>query len=283
MTGDNGTRVALTIAGSDSGGGAGVQADLKTFSAHGVFGTSAVTAVTAQNTVGVDAVEVMPASLVARQIVTVVEDIGAHAVKTGMLATASIIGYRLREARLELGVEKTVVDPVMVAKSGDRLLELSAITALRDELIPRAFVVTPNLPEAESLVGFPCEDETSIRAAARRLVEMGAKAVVIKGGHGGGDESRRRLVHRPQLSRVPRSAGSYAQHARDWLYVLGCDCGAPRARRGARRRGGRREDLPDRGAVPRHRRGRGAWSRRSLRWDDAVVQRITLWDASGLS
>jgi hydroxymethylpyrimidine/phosphomethylpyrimidine kinase len=180
--------VALTIAGSDSGGGAGIQADLKTFAAHGVYGTSAVTAVTAQNTVGVRAVEELSPSLVGAQIDAVAGDIGVDAAKTGMLSSSAIIevvATKLGEHRLD----KVVVDPVMVAKSGDRLLEASAIQALRDRLLPRALVVTPNLPEAETLVGFPLDGEEAVRRAAERLVEMGAGAAVVKGGHGGGAES----------------------------------------------------------------------------------------------
>jgi len=180
--------VALTIAGSDSGGGAGIQADLKTFAAHGVYGTSAITAVTAQNTEAVTGVETMSAEFVALQITAVLEDIGVDAAKTGMLATADII--RVTAEKLEEHhIEKTVVDPVMVSKSGDRLLEASAVETLKKELVPRAYVVTPNLPEAEALVGFAVDHEDAIKGAARQIVEMGAKAVVIKGGHAGGEES----------------------------------------------------------------------------------------------
>jgi hydroxymethylpyrimidine/phosphomethylpyrimidine kinase len=187
--------VALTIAGSDSGGGAGIQADLKTFAAHGVFGTSAVTAVTAQNTVAVTGIEVLSPELVGLQIDAVVSDIGVDAVKTGMLSSRSlieIVARKLEEHRLE----KAVVDPVMVAKSGARLLDPGAVDALAGALLPRAFVVTPNLPEAESLVGFPLEDEASILEAAKRIVEMGAKAALVKGGHGRGEESVDVLYYR---------------------------------------------------------------------------------------
>ncbi|MGH9320424.1 MAG: bifunctional hydroxymethylpyrimidine kinase/phosphomethylpyrimidine kinase [Vicinamibacteria bacterium] len=180
--------VALTIAGSDSGGGAGIQADLKTFSAHGVFGTSAITAVTAQNTVAVTGVEELSPDLVGRQIDAVVDDIGVDAAKTGMLSCRSIIEVVARKLK-EHRIEKTVVDPVMVAKSGARLLDPSAVAALGRDLIPLAYLVTPNLPEAARLVGFPVEDETTIVRAAKRLVDMGARAALIKGGHGSGDES----------------------------------------------------------------------------------------------
>ncbi len=200
-------KVALTIAGSDSGGGAGIQADLKTFAAHGVFGTSALTAVTAQNTVEVTGIEELSPEIVGLQIDAVATDIGVDAVKTGMLSSRSlieIVARKLEEHRLE----KTVVDPVMVAKSGARLLDPGAVAALAGELLPRALVVTPNLPEAESLVGFPVEDEASILEAAKRIVEMGARAALVKGGHGGGEESVDVLYYRGRFRyyRAPRIA-----------------------------------------------------------------------------
>jgi hydroxymethylpyrimidine/phosphomethylpyrimidine kinase len=199
--------VAMTVAGSDSGGGAGIQADLKTFAAHGVYGTSVVTAVTAQNTVTVSGVEEVSASLVGAQIDAVATDIGADAVKTGMLSSRAII--EVVAAKLaEHGLDKLVVDPVMVAKSGDRLLKESAVQALREHLIPRALVVTPNLPEAETLVGFPLDDEDAIRRAAERLVAMGARAAIVKGGHGQGEESVDLLYwdRRFRAFRAPRVA-----------------------------------------------------------------------------
>jgi len=197
--------VALTIAGSDSGGGAGIQADLKTFAAHGVFGTSAVTAVTAQNTVAVTGIEELSPELVGLQIDAVVSDIGVDAVKTGMLSSRGlieVIARKLEEHRLE----KIVVDPVMVAKSGARLLDPGAVEALAGLLLPRALVVTPNLPEAASLVGFPLEDEGSILEAAKRIVDMGAKAALVKGGHGRGPESVDVLYYRGRFRhyRAPR-------------------------------------------------------------------------------
>ncbi len=178
--------VAMTIAGSDSGGGAGIQADLKTFAAHGVYGTSAIAAITAQNTRTVAGVSQLTPEMIGLQVDTVFEDIVVDAVKTGMLATSPIIEVVARKLG-ELRVDKVVVDPVMVSKSGDRLLQPEAVKSLRNELVPRALLVTPNLPEAEALVGFPLRDETSIHAAARRIVEMGARAVVVKGGHATGD------------------------------------------------------------------------------------------------
>ena len=173
---------ALTIAGSDSGGGAGIQADLKTFAAFGVYGASAVTAVTAQNTREVSDWLAMPPDLVAKQIDAVLSDIGADAVKTGMLANAGIIETVAAKIR-EHGVENLVVDPVMVAKGGHKLLEDEAVDALVRELLPLALVVTPNLPEAEVLTNRTIASWDDARGAAAQLVEMGARAVVIKGGH----------------------------------------------------------------------------------------------------
>ncbi len=174
--------VALTIAGSDSGGGAGIQADLKTFAALGVYGTSAITAITAQNTLRVAQVFELPPDLVAAQIDAVMTDIGADAVKTGMLANAAIIEAVAAKLR-EHGPRPLVVDPVMVAKSGDRLLREDAVAALREQLLPLATVLTPNLPEAEVLLGRPLATWDDVRAGARELVAMGAQAVVMKGGH----------------------------------------------------------------------------------------------------
>lgn len=182
------TRVprAMTIAGSDSGGGAGIQADLKTFAAFGVYGTSAITAITAQNTLRVTAVHELPPEMVAAQIDAIVKDIGVDAAKTGMLANASII-EAVAEKVKEHGIEKLVVDPVMVAKSGDPLLRTEAVQALRGKLLPLAYVITPNLPEAEVLVGRRLESEEEIREAAKEIHKMGPKFVVIKGGHRTGD------------------------------------------------------------------------------------------------
>lgn len=173
---------ALTIAGSDSGGGAGIQADLKTFSAFGVFGMSALTAVTAQNSLGVHGVHELPPEFVARQIDAVLGDFGADAVKTGMLASAPIVravAARLRAHR----VERLVVDPVMVAKSGDPLLQPDARGALIAEILPLALVVTPNLDEAAALAGMPVETPAEMREAARRIHALGPRAVLVKGGH----------------------------------------------------------------------------------------------------
>ena len=173
---------ALTIAGSDSGGGAGIQADLKTFAAMGVYGTSAITAVTAQNTLGVTDWLAMPEQLVAEQIDAVLGDIGADAVKTGMLANAAIIETVASKLR-EHGVTNLVVDPVMVAKGGAKLLEDDAVEALIRDLLPMALVVTPNIPESEVLTGLRIQSWDGMRAAAEKIVAMGARAVVVKGGH----------------------------------------------------------------------------------------------------
>src|SRR6266581_3172739 len=162
---------AMTIAGSDSGGGAGIQADLKTFLALGVYGTSAITAITAQNTLGVRSVHEIPTEIIADQIDAVVEDIGVDAAKTGMLSSAEIIvtvADRIRHWRLE----RLVVDPVMVATSGDRLLREDAVQALIQDLLPLAALLTPNLPEAEVLVGRHLESDAEIRQAARDILDL---------------------------------------------------------------------------------------------------------------
>lgn len=172
----------LTIAGSDSSGGAGIQADLKTFTVFGVYGMTAITAVTAQHTRGVLRVEVLPAEMVREQIDAVVEDIGVDAVKTGMLATAEIVravADRVRQHRLT----PLVVDPVMVAQSGARLLAPDACDVLKDALLPSATLVTPNLPEAEVLAGHRIDSRADMQRAAERIVASGAKACLVKGGH----------------------------------------------------------------------------------------------------
>ncbi len=179
---------ALTIAGSDSGGGAGIQADLKTFAAFGVYGASAVTAITAQNTLGVQAIHEVPAEVVAAQIDAVLSDIGADAVKTGMLSSTAIIEVVADRLRA-YGVTRLVVDPVMVAKSGDRLLRDDAVAALRELLLPLAEVVTPNAGEAGVLAGMEVVDGDSAREAARRIHALGPRLVIVKGGHLGGERS----------------------------------------------------------------------------------------------
>jgi hydroxymethylpyrimidine/phosphomethylpyrimidine kinase len=175
-------KTALTIAGSDSGGGAGIQADLKTFAAHGVFGTSAITALTAQNTLGVQGVFELPADFVGRQIDSVASDIGADAVKIGMLSNAAIIAVVAAKIA-EHALGPVVLDPVMVAKGGDALLRDDAKDSLIRILLPRATIVTPNIPEAEALCGFAIAGLDGMRQAARAILALGPKAVIVKGGH----------------------------------------------------------------------------------------------------
>ena len=182
-----GMRTALTIAGSDSGAGAGIQADLKTFAAHGVYGTSAITALTAQNTVGVSAIHVAPDDIVTAQIEAVAGDIGCDAVKTGMLANSTIV-EAVAAAIESMELPNLVVDPVMVAKSGDHLLDDEAVHALRWTLLRLARVVTPNIPEAEVLAKMTVRTRDDMREAARRIAMLKPGAVVIKGGHLPGPE-----------------------------------------------------------------------------------------------
>lgn len=204
---------ALTIAGSDSGAGAGIQADLKTFAALGVYGTSAITAITAQNTERITQILELPPELVAAQIDAVIQDIGTHALKTGMLAKAAIIDVvveKIREHRLQ----NLVVDPVIVATSGDTLLRDDAIEALRSKLIPLAEIITPNLSEAGRLTGMQLKSKKDLREAAKRIVEMGARSVVIKGGHRKGsatdlfyDGKKFRELRAPRV-RTPHTHGT---------------------------------------------------------------------------
>jgi hydroxymethylpyrimidine/phosphomethylpyrimidine kinase len=179
---------AMTIAGSDSGGGAGIQADLKTFAAHGVYGTSVLTAVTAQNTREVLAIAEVPEEVIVLEIDGVMSDIGTDAAKTGMLSSPTIIEV-VTDRVIAWGITKLVVDPVMVAKSGDRLLHGSAVASLRDRLLPIALIVTPNIPEAEVLSGLTIATEADRQEAARIISALGPKYVVIKGGHRDGDPS----------------------------------------------------------------------------------------------
>lgn len=225
----------LTIAGSDSGGGAGIQADLKTFAAHGGYGMSVIAALTAQNTREVRAVLATPPEMVAAQIDAVLEDIGADAVKIGMLANAAIIRTVAERLRFHLGGTgvPVVLDPVMIAKSGDRLLREDAVQALRDDLLPLATLVTPNLPELEALTGLPVETESERLRAAEALASRGP-AVLAKGGHAEGDEVTDLLLEGGRIHRFrhPR------QHTRS-THGTGCTLSsAIAARLGAG------EDLP---------------------------------------
>jgi len=183
------TPIALTIAGSDSSGGAGIQADLKTFAALGVYGASVITALTAQNTTGVSGIHQVPAEFVTAQIDAVFSDLTVGAVKIGMVAQLASIDA------ITAGLKRwlpnyVVLDPVMVATSGDRLLAAEAIEALRRKLVPYASIITPNLPEAAALLDEPvAESEAAVEHQGKRLLAIGCRAVLIKGGHGQGDES----------------------------------------------------------------------------------------------
>jgi hydroxymethylpyrimidine/phosphomethylpyrimidine kinase len=196
------TAIAVTIAGSDSGGGAGIQADLKTFSALGVYGASVIAALTAQNTRGVTGIHDVPAAFVTAQIDAVFSDLAVNAVKIGMLSHPDTI------AAVAGGLEKykqrkIVLDPVMVAASGDRLLKPEAVETLRRALIPNALVITPNLPEAAALLDAPmAQNESEMQAQGEKLLSLGAKAVLMKGGHGSGAESVDLLVERNSVARL---------------------------------------------------------------------------------
>jgi hydroxymethylpyrimidine/phosphomethylpyrimidine kinase len=189
----------LSIAGSDSGGGAGIQADLKTFSAIGCFGMTVITALTAQNTTGVAGIHAVPPAFAASQLDAIYSDIGADAVKIGMLYSAELIrvvAERLRSYQ----ADNIVLDPVMVAQSGDKLVEDDAIAAIKNDLMPLATVVTPNVPEAEVLCGHRLENPAQIEAAAKILSGFGSRSMLIKGGHGEGSESTD-LLYFPQEDR----------------------------------------------------------------------------------
>ncbi|KQO79237.1 MULTISPECIES: bifunctional hydroxymethylpyrimidine kinase/phosphomethylpyrimidine kinase [unclassified Methylobacterium] len=184
------TFIAVTIAGSDSSGGAGIQADLKTFAALRVYGASVVTALTAQNTRGVQAIHDVPADFVTAQIDSVFSDLAVGAVKIGMLSQVATIEAVAAGLARHAGRIPIVLDPVMVATSGDRLISEAAVEALRRHLLPLADLVTPNLPETATLIGEPtAETENAAVAQGRRLLAIGARAVLVKGGHGEGDES----------------------------------------------------------------------------------------------
>lgn len=195
------TAIALTIAGSDSSGGAGIQADLKTFSALGVFGASVITAVTAQNTKGVTAIHDVPADIIAAQLDAVFSDLAIGAVKIGMLSSAAVI-EAVVAGLARWRPHAIVLDPVMIASSGDRLLAPQAVDVLRRALIPQALVITPNLPEAAALLDAPlATTEDDMRVQAERLLALGPKAVLIKGGHGQGPESVDLLVEPAHMVR----------------------------------------------------------------------------------
>ena len=191
----------LIVAGSDSGGGAGIQADIKAVTAMNGFAATAITALTAQNTEGVHGVVPIEPAFIAQQIEVVLTDIGADALKTGMLHSAEVIGVVASSLKKHAPGVPLVVDPVMVAKGGHRLLLSEAEAALRDMLLPMAALITPNLPEAEVLAGFPVRNEADMRRAAERLAQLGARAVLLKGGHLEGDTVVDLLLHDGRVER----------------------------------------------------------------------------------
>ena len=196
--------VALTVAGSDSGGGAGIQADLKTFAALGVYGASVLTALTAQNTLGVQAVHAVPAAFVVRQLDSVLDDLAVAAIKVGMIADAEVAAALADALRARAAGLPVVLDPVMVATSGDSLIASEAVAVLRERLIPLAALLTPNLPEAAALLGEAiAEGEEAAAGQGRRLLALGPGAVLVKGGHGTGPESVDLLVTRDGVRRLP--------------------------------------------------------------------------------
>lgn len=209
--------IAVTIAGSDSSGGAGIQADLKTFSALGVYGASVITALTAQNTLGVTAIHDAPPDFITAQMDAVFSDLKVAAVKIGMLSRPATIAA-VADALERLGARNIVLDPVMVAASGARLLEDAAIATLKTRLLPLADVVTPNLPEAAALLDAPvAADEAAMRTQGEALLALGAKAVLMKGGHGEGAESVDLLVTRDAVLRLPAP-----RHATRNTHGTGC-------------------------------------------------------------
>ena len=247
--------VALTIAGSDSGGGAGIQADLKTFHQWGVYGTSALTAVTAQNTLGVQEIHPIPPPIIAAQISSVSEDLAPRAVKSGMLATAEIVATVAAAIRRHRP-GAYVLDPVMVATSGDRLLERDAVAAVRDELLPLAAIVTPNWPEAALLTGVRLA-EANLRGmvrAARVLVEAGAGAALVKGGHLDGDEVVD-LYWDGEVERLYRAPRTRTRHT----HGTGCTLSAAIAAGLARGPGWRRRWGGRWGGCARRSRRRRGW------------------------
>ncbi len=207
-------RVALTIAGSDSGGGAGIQADLKTFSAHGVYGASVITAVTAQNTVGVSGVQYITPEMVGAQIDAVMSDLPAAAVKIGMLGNAEIVRVVAEKLR-KYNPSAIVLDTVMLAKSGDALLRDDAVQALIDELMPLATVITPNLPEAARILSGEIKDPET---ACKNLLKIGARAVLLKGGHGSGE------ILRDYLATADGTMQVFANPRIDTLNTHGTGC-----------------------------------------------------------
>ena len=265
------TAIAVTIAGSDSSGGAGIQADLKTFSALGVYGASVITALTAQNTRGVSGIHDVPPAFITAQIDAVFSDLKVGAVKIGMLSQPAAIkavaaGLRRHEAK------NIVLDPVMVAASGDRLLVPEAVDILRRVLIPRATLITPNLPEAAALLdALEAKTEPEMKEQAQQLLQLGAKAVLLKGGHAEGAESVDFLVQPTSVGAAHSRSHCDRQYPRHRLHLVVGDCRRPRQGPVACRSGARGQGLCHR----RHRRVRQAEDRAWF-WADASFSRVVV-------
>ena len=242
----------LTIAGSDSGGGAGIQADLKTISALGCYGMTAITAVTVQNTKGVERFEAVSPDIVGGQIRAVVNDIGVDAAKTGMLASAPIVAA-VADALSETHVPNLVVDPVIVSKHGHPLLAVDAVGLLRERILPLAVLVTPNLHEAGELAGFRVEARDDMRRAADAILGTGVGAVLVKGGHLQGSDGRRPVRGRDAGALARAATRRDAAHARNRVHAVVGDRGAPRAGRRTHRRGASGQGVRHAGDPPRAR------------------------------
>ena len=254
--------IALTIAGSDSSGGAGIQADLKTFAALGVYGASVITALTAQNTTGVSGIHEVPADFVTAQIDAVFSDLDVKAVKIGMVAQRATIDV-IVAGLTRWSPPHVVLDPVMVATSGDHLLARDAVETLRTQLIPRASLVTPNLPEAAALLAEPvATSEAAIASQGQRLLAMGCRAVLIKGGHGQGSESIDYLFGEQRHHRAISTARGHQEYPRHRLLAVVGDRGGPGQRRGHGNRRAFGESLDQR-------RDRGGRSSRCRPWPRA--------------
>ena len=266
--------IAMSVAGSDSGGGAGIQADLKTFAALKVFGTTAITALTVQNSLGVTGIHNAPPEIIKAQMMAVGKDFPLDAVKTGMLGNRETISA-VAEGLSELGIKKVVVDPVMVAQSGDSLLAADAVDAVKNIIVPMAMIVTPNLPEAEKLTGMKIDDVDGMAAAAREIKKLGCGAVLVKGGHLPGEPEMITdvLLADGEISLLrDRRINTTANHG------TGCTLSD---RRGARRRlfargGGRaRAEIPARRAALRSDGGTRRGLPRTCRHD--AVDRGRQW------
>ena len=245
-------KIALTIAGSDSGGGAGIQADLKTFQQFGVFGTSVIVAITAQNTRGVRAVETVPEAMVAAQLIALAEDLPPAALKTGMLAEASLVRLVAKAIR-ENGWQPLVVDPVMVSTSGHRLLTAEAEDVIRESLLPLAALVTPNLDEAAVLTGRAVHDVPTMERAGETLLRFGAAAALVKGGHlsADGDTLTDVLVTRRRRRATSPAAPRHHVDPRHRLHALRGGHRGPRARPAAGDRGGATRSISSTAPWPR--------------------------------